>query len=439
MKLNWQYARNLNTGEGDEGGASDFSAWADGDMTDVVDEPQDADTQDNQDTDDNADNADTDDSNDSQESGDKDESSDELGGEADKPTDEADTDESDADEPKTPEDIIAEIKEDEANKDLSEEELQTKIEEALNEASSEDTELGGTEEVGDVTDETLDWSTVAGSLDIVDGEDIKIESKEDLNNYIKERIDSEVNAVKKQSDEYFGLTQEAKSMAKFMAENGIDAVQRYLDPLSGVDKYLAMSKEALVEENLKAVTDEKGNQYYTDDEIAEKMVDLQEDPKALKAEYDKVYLALVEQKKSITNDIAGRMEADMAERASLEKQADLIESKAVEAVLSRTEKFMDSTINKNGKSSIMEMVKSGEAEKLMRENPEFLVNSLLYYKFGETAQKNLVKREFEKGRNKSLATLHNIPSINGGNDGSGKSRVANKSASSDSDFSAWAD
>jgi hypothetical protein len=317
---------------------------------------------------------------------------------------------------KTPEAILKEIAELPENKDKSTEELQSILEAKLNEDLEKEIVIGDSEDLKNplLEDKEIKWGDIAKQLELVDevGEDFKYEN---LKETIDKKIENEINKVKQEYSSFDQLNDVSKTFVKYMNEMGTESLKTFLNPLEQYDKLLSLPKDKLVEENFRAYKDEKGNQYYSEEDIAEKMLDLEENEAELKKEYDKIKLSLIDGRKNAEQILSERMEYELQEHQK-QKQTQHIDSNLIMNELKSVNEFAGVKIAEKGKESLAKMIESKEVEKLLKD-PKFLVNSIMFHKFGDEAIKAIRKVEYEKGKNKALSRQYNIPAINGGTPG----------------------
>jgi len=333
---------------------------------------------------------------------------------------------------KTPEELLKEITSLPENKDKSKEELQEILENKLNEGLNEELVLDveGSNKSQSNEEEKIDYSKIALDLELVE----KVEGDfkfDNLKEAFQTKLSTETEKIKDEYSVYDKLNPTAKIFVQFLNENGTDALQDFISPLSQYDKYLALPKEALVEENLKALKDEKGQPFYSEEEIADKMIEFEEEPSKLKAEYDKIRLSLIDGRKQSAQILAERLETEK-QYLSQKKEESFVDDLKVLDEIKRTDSFAGVKISDNGKQVLAKSIEDKELQVLLKD-PKFLANSILFHKFGDQALKTIAKVEFEKGKNKALSRQYNIPSINGGTPGSATNPNLGKSGT----FSDW--
>jgi len=241
-----------------------------------------------------------------------------------------------------------------------------------------------------------------------------------------------VNAVKAEYGAYDELGEVEKNFVHHLKENGIEAMEDFLNPVKQYDGYLSMGKEDLVEANLKAVTDENGKPYYSEEEIAEKMIDYEDDAKGLKNEYDKVRQSVIGARNNAINGMSDLIAQDREARATQES-ASSYDVEATSNYVSSVDEFSGTKIGESGKAQINKMITSGEVENLMKD-PKILAESLMYRKFGKAALDNVKKTAYEQGKNMSLAKQYNVPSINGGSPGGAGNVTGNEKSGTFGDW-----
>lgn len=302
------------------------------------------------------------------------------------------------------------LKADDANKDLTDEELQAKAkelidDELLNANPFSRMNLDSLSEDGPTTE--LDWTKASKGI-YVNGKALNVE--ENSIDALNTAIDNRINEIKSENENYEKLDDEAKRVAQFVSKNGIHKLNEYVHPDKKIEGLIGLPSDNKVaiflkqnnpdatEEDLQnEISEMKENIINTETGLSEYEVKLGQIDRGLRTELRTAQEAVLQ-----------RNEKAFQDREAEENKTNETLINSVHAEIDKLDKMGGDTIPKEIKDALKGSFNATELKRL-QSNPMNLAKSILYDKFADEYVKGLRDQYFKLGKNKGFTTSANIP------------------------------
>lgn len=300
---------------------------------------------------------------------------------------------------------------------------------------------GDTQEGTQTSTETQEAGTEADWTWNTAGKEIGLEFEGDDFAHFKEAYGKKLEEIEAEAREraaeelkkdpnilYKDLDEDTRNLIELAKKGNIKA---YLDPVNEIDKYLSYDDETLLKENLKAITDSKGERRYSDERIEEKITNWQENNQ-IADEADKVRDELYSTRSELAESIIEQQKAEEKAIEEAQTQKIIDQTKAYTDAVKAIDTFMGGKVNDDVKEYVTNLWMDGKVHKMFQD-PKKVVEFVLYDTIGGQALNDNRKMSFSEGQRKAKGPLHNVPPVTGG----GTSHSPKTAPPKEGDFSSW--
>lgn len=295
---------------------------------------------------------------------------------------------------------IEDLKKDEKNKDKKDEELQKLAEDKLDE---EDRNPFNTVEFSNENENvTTDFKTLAGEISI-DGENLTIE--ENTVEAFQSALNKKIDAIRGEQEEFNKLDPTIKDMFRYVQENGIDALEKWLNPSKDISNLLALPEDALMYKAVESIRKQNGEDA-SKEAIEKEIEDMKEDGSYVKN--------LRDVKTSLRVRMDNARQEQLDRHNALKRDAEASETERinklhenVRAHISNMKKYLDTyDIPEAAIKNILKNI-TPESVKRHQNDPEYLADSMIMRMFGSKLFKGAVESASNKSKDRSLRARRN--------------------------------